>query len=144
MRRARARRRRAARAGRPNETLELARRLASPVGALIGGIAALLIVALRLGGGWIDALSTGASVAFLTFLAVEVPNMVLNEYRVRSEREAREREREARLAAETRAAAAESRAEAAQRRSDRLAAALAAALKDKGVDPDVLDALLEE
>ena len=73
--------------------------------------------------------------------------MVLNEYRVRSEREARERvvlelererearerEREARLAAE--------------RRSERLMAAmtvLVGTLKDQGVDPKLLDALLED
>ncbi len=77
--------------------------------------------------------------------------MVLNEYRVRSEREARERaaaelerEREARLAAETKAEAAETKAEAAQRRSDRLMAVLVATLKDKDVDTQLLDALLEE
>ena len=70
--------------------------------------------------------------------------MVLNEYRVRSEREAR-------LAAETRAAAAEARAEAAQRDAARLQASVAklraavvASLGDKDIDPKLLDALLDE
>ncbi len=91
--------------------------------------------------------------------------MVLNQYMLDRAREDQERiavelerEREARRAAETKAdaaqtkaeaaqtkaEAAETKAEAAQRRSDRLAAALLASLKDKGIDPEVLDALLEE
>ncbi len=84
--------------------------------------------------------------------------MVLNEYRVRSEREARERvtlelererkarerEREAREREHAARLVAEERAEAAQRRSDRLMAVLVETLKDKGIDPKLLDALLEE
>ena len=172
MRRARARRRRALATRQPNETLEIVRVLASPVSALVGGIAAMLIVALGLERGWTEALSTGASVAFLTFLVMEVPNMVLNYHRVRAERDAR-MEAETRAvaaeakvevaearaeaaqtqaeaaqtqaeAAQTQAEAAQTQAEAARRRSDRLAAALVAALKDKGVDPQALDALLDE
>ena len=87
--------------------------------------------------------------------------MILGSYWLMREREAREMleselqwEREARLAAEARASAAEARlatyraaqtrSDASQRRSDKLMAVLAAVLKDKGVDPDVVDALLEE
>ena len=91
--------------------------------------------------------------------------MVLNYHRVRAERDAR-MEAETRAvaaeakvevaearaeaaqtqaeAAQTQAEAAQTQAEAARRRSDRLAAALVAALKDKGVDPQALDALLDE
>ena len=119
--------------------------------ALVGAIVAVLILIVRPDGSWPEALSTGASVAFLTFLAVEVPNMVLNEYRVRSEREARERvtlelERERRGREREREAREREHAArlVAERRSERLMAVLVETLKDKGVDPKLLDALLEE
>ena len=112
--------------------------------ALAAAIVAVPILIVRPDGSWPEALSTGASVAFLTFLAVEVPNMVLNEYRVRSEREARER---VTLELERERKAREREHEArlvAERRSERLMAVLVETLKDKGVDPKLLDALLEE
>ena len=108
--------------------------------------------------------------AFLTFLALEIPNMVFADMFVRGERaervaaqalataaEARAVAAETRAelaemwrlqaeAAEARAKAAQERSEAAQRRSDRLMAALIEALKDSegGVDADALRRLLDE
>ena len=77
--------------------------------------------------------------------------MVLNEYRVRSEREARERvtlELERERKAREREREAREREHAArlvaERRSERLMTVLVETLKDKGVDPKLLDALLDE
>ena len=61
-----------------------------------------------------ESFSTGASVAFLTFLALEIPNMVFADMFVRGERAERVAAQALATAAEARAVAAETRAELAE------------------------------
>ena len=143
MRRARARRRRASRRDRRAEWYDLARRLTPAVFALLGGVATLLYYGLRLESGWAESLSSGASVAFLTFLALEIPNMVFADMFVRSARaEARAEVQGARAEvqgarAEVQGARAEvqgARAEAQSARAERDAAkALLAATEARAI-----------
>ena len=96
------------------ERYALARRLASPSFALLGGLSTLLYYGLWLGSSWAESFSTGASVAFLTFLALEIPNMVFADMFVRGERAERVAAQALATAAEARAVAAETRAELAE------------------------------
>lgn len=114
MRRARVRRRRIANRRRRAERYALARRLVSPSFALLGGVSTLLYYGLRLESSWAESFSTGASVAFLTFLALEIPNMVFADMFVRGERAERVAAQAQATAAEARAVAAETRAEMAE------------------------------
>ena len=136
MRRARARRRRASRRDRRAEWYDLARRLTPAVFALLGGVATLLYYGLRLESGWAESLSSGASVAFLTFLALEIPNMVFADMFVRSARaEARAEVQGARAEVQgARAEAQSARAEAQSARAERDAAkALLAATEARAI-----------
>lgn len=81
---------------------------------MLGGASTLLYYGLRLGASWAESFSTGASVAFLTFLALELPNMVFADMFVRGERAERVAAQAQATAAEARAVAAETRAEMAE------------------------------